>query len=263
MRCAAARAPRARSPPRSAVRARSRELRRPREVVRACGADRRRPRAAASPRRARGRAAGGRPAGRSQHAARQRDARAARPGSPTPCRRRRGTSRAGRPTSRRARTPTSGQVGVAITSQPRNAASKSRRKQRAHLLRLAVVGVVVAGREHVGAEQDAALHLGAEALRARAQVHLGEARARRARGGRSARRRSARGCSTPRRWRSGSRRRPRSGVCGSETSRTFAPARLELGHRAAHRARARAGSTPVARRSTRAAARSRAPRRRP
>ena len=37
--------------------------------------------------------------------------------------------------------------------------------QRAHLLRLAVVGVVVAGRQGVGAEHDAALHLGAEARR--------------------------------------------------------------------------------------------------
>ena len=44
--------------------------------------------------------------------------------------------------------------------------------QRADLLGLAVVGVVVAGRQGVGAEHDAALHLGAEAGRAGAVVHL-------------------------------------------------------------------------------------------
>ncbi len=45
---------------------------------------------------------------------------------------------------------------------------------RPHLLRLAVVGVVVAGRERVGAEHDAALGLLAEALPAGALVQLGE-----------------------------------------------------------------------------------------
>ena len=44
----------------------------------------------------------------------------------------------------------------------------------AHLLGLAVVGLVVAGRERVGADQDAALRLGAEALPARALVEGGE-----------------------------------------------------------------------------------------
>ena len=39
--------------------------------------------------------------------------------------------------------------------------------ERAHLLRAAVVGVVVAGAQRVGAEDDAALHLGAEAGLAR------------------------------------------------------------------------------------------------
>ena len=36
--------------------------------------------------------------------------------------------------------------------------------QRAHLLRPGVIGVVIAGRQHIGADQDAALHLRAEAL---------------------------------------------------------------------------------------------------
>jgi hypothetical protein len=36
--------------------------------------------------------------------------------------------------------------------------------QTANLLRLEVIGVVVAVREHIGADQDAALDLGAEAL---------------------------------------------------------------------------------------------------
>ena len=63
---------------------------------------------------------------------------------------------------------------------------------------LQVVGVVVAGREHVGAGHDAPLHLRAEALAARAlvEVHAGPADSRS--DGRSARRRSARGStSTP------------------------------------------------------------------
>ena len=50
--------------------------------------------------------------------------------------------------------------------------------QRAHLLRLLVVRVVVAGAQHVGAEQDAAPDLGAEPLAAgrlveRADVAVG------------------------------------------------------------------------------------------
>ena len=44
--------------------------------------------------------------------------------------------------------------------------------ERAHLLRLEVVGVVVAGRQRVGAEHDAPLHLGAEARVARRRVHV-------------------------------------------------------------------------------------------
>ena len=46
---------------------------------------------------------------------------------------------------------------------------------RAHLLRLAVEGVVVAGRERVGADHDPALGLVAEALVAGALVHLDQA----------------------------------------------------------------------------------------
>ena len=48
--------------------------------------------------------------------------------------------------------------------------------ERAHLLRLAVVRVVVAGRQRVGAEHDAPLHLGAEAGGARRRVHRGRRR---------------------------------------------------------------------------------------
>ena len=46
--------------------------------------------------------------------------------------------------------------------------------QRADLLGLQVVGVVVAGRERVGPEHDAPLDLGAEALVAGLAVHVGE-----------------------------------------------------------------------------------------
>ena len=54
-------------------------------------------------------------------------------------------------------------------------ASEVVRDQRAHLLRLLVVGVVVAGRQHVRAEQDAARDFGAEAARARRLVHAAQA----------------------------------------------------------------------------------------
>ena len=59
----------------------------------------------------------------------------------------------------------------AITSQRSNARVEVAPDERAHLLRLDVVGVVVAGRQRVGAEHDAALHLGAEARVARRLVH--------------------------------------------------------------------------------------------
>ncbi len=44
--------------------------------------------------------------------------------------------------------------------------------ERAHLLRLQVIGVVIARRQHIGADQDAALHLRAEALGARLLIHV-------------------------------------------------------------------------------------------
>src|SRR3546814_9734415 len=44
--------------------------------------------------------------------------------------------------------------------------------QGADALRLQIIGVVIAGGEDVGADQDAALHLRAEALGARVLVHL-------------------------------------------------------------------------------------------
>jgi hypothetical protein len=43
--------------------------------------------------------------------------------------------------------------------------------QRAHLLTLQIVGVVIAGRERESAEHDAALDLGAEALGARVRSY--------------------------------------------------------------------------------------------
>ena len=60
-----------------------------------------------------------------------------------------------------------GDVGVTITSHARERRREVVGDQRAHVLRLAVVGVVVAGAQHVRAEHDAALRLGAEALAAR------------------------------------------------------------------------------------------------
>ncbi len=52
---------------------------------------------------------------------------------------------------------------------------------RAHALGAAVVGVVVAGRQRIGAEHDPPLDLGAEAVVARARVHVQQiARTRRA-----------------------------------------------------------------------------------
>ena len=52
--------------------------------------------------------------------------------------------------------------------------------QRAHLLRLQVVGVVVAGRQHIGADHDAALDLAAEAGGAGLLVHVDDVLARHA-----------------------------------------------------------------------------------
>src|SRR5205807_6028524 len=46
--------------------------------------------------------------------------------------------------------------------------------QRADLLRAQVIGVVIAGREHIRADHDAAAHLVAEAGRTRVLVHVGD-----------------------------------------------------------------------------------------
>src|SRR5262249_22258057 len=46
--------------------------------------------------------------------------------------------------------------------------------QRAYLLCAQVVGVVIAGRKHVGADHDAPAHLLAETARARVLVHVGD-----------------------------------------------------------------------------------------
>ena len=75
---------------------------------------------------------------------------------------------------------TVGDVGETSTSNRSSAAACSRQDHRPHLLRLAVVGVVVAGRERVGAEHDPPLRLVAEALVARPLDHLAESRRRHA-----------------------------------------------------------------------------------
>ena len=58
---------------------------------------------------------------------------------------------------------------------PLEGAGEIARDQGPHLLRLAVVGVVIAGRQYIGADQDAPAHLGAEAGGAGRFVHLVEA----------------------------------------------------------------------------------------
>ena len=67
-----------------------------------------------------------------------------------------------------------GVVGPAIRSQCCSAAWKSCAIRRRRRCGLQVVGVVVAVREHVGADQDAALDLGAEASARLFSVHVGE-----------------------------------------------------------------------------------------
>ena len=92
-----------------------------------------------------------------------------------------------------------GAVGVRIRSQLSNACVEIARDQRPDLLRLVEIGVVEAGREHIGADHDPALDLGAEAGGAGRLVHVVEAallRLRRA--GRSGRRHSGRGWTRPR-----------------------------------------------------------------
>ncbi len=160
-----------------------------------------------------------------------------------PCRRgssagRSGTSRAGSPSSRRARNATVGDVGETSASKRSNARVVLALDHGPHLLRLAVVGVVVAGRERVRADHDPALRLVAEALVARALVHVESGRRPRRRGSRSGRRRSARDSTTPRPGRSGSSRRsrtrpraaastppPRRRACGRARSRAATASR--------------------------------------
>ena len=65
-----------------------------------------------------------------------------------------------------------GVAGVSIASMPlRKAVLEIALDQRAHLLRPDVIGVVVAGREHIGADHHAPAHLLAEAFRARLLIH--------------------------------------------------------------------------------------------
>ena len=61
------------------------------------------------------------------------------------------------------RNATVGEVGVSSRSQLSKALLEVAPDERAHALRLAVVGVVVARRERVGADQAAALDLAPEA----------------------------------------------------------------------------------------------------
>ena len=70
------------------------------------------------------------------------------------------------------RKATVGEVGVSRRSQLLEGLLEIAPDERAHALRLAVVGVVVARRERVGADQAAALDLAAEAPPARGVVHL-------------------------------------------------------------------------------------------
>jgi hypothetical protein len=65
-----------------------------------------------------------------------------------------------------------GAVGPEDHIALRERAGEVARDQAADLLRLQVVGVVVAVREHVRADEDAPLHLGAEAFGAGAAVHV-------------------------------------------------------------------------------------------
>ena len=65
-----------------------------------------------------------------------------------------------------------GATGAAIRSQLSKGALEIAPDERAHLLSLQIVSVVVAGREREGAEHDAPFDLGAEALRASAIVQF-------------------------------------------------------------------------------------------
>ena len=138
-----------------------------------------------------------------------------------------------------------GAVGPRITSHCREGPAEVVGDQAAHLLRLEVVGVVVAVRQHVGADQDAPLDLGAEALGARLPVHVEQVGVLARRGGRSARRRSATGSTTPRPARSRSRPAPRAGRWAASTSTVVAPSAPQLGERRRRSPRPTSASTPA------------------
>src|SRR5437870_2352085 len=94
-----------------------------------------------------------------------------------------GTTAAGRPASEAGTVKMSPRyifTGSSILAPISNAVVECGRKvardQAADFLRLQVIGVVVAVREHVSADQDALLHFRAEALGARARVHVDEIR---------------------------------------------------------------------------------------
>ena len=76
---------------------------------------------------------------------------------------------------RRAETPASGSSASRRRRRPERALEIAA-NQRPHLLGLQVIRVVVAGAEDVGAEHDAAFHLGAESGAARPVVHVAERR---------------------------------------------------------------------------------------
>ncbi len=88
---------------------------------------------------------------------------------------------------------TVGAVGVTMKSTSLEGAAEVLGDLRAHPLRAAVVGVVVARGERVGAEHDPPLDLRSEAVVARARVHRRAGPSAPSRAARSARRRSAPG----------------------------------------------------------------------
>ena len=82
------------------------------------------------------------------------------------------TSRRDRPSSHRVRTPAHGVIGASSTSQRLNASVKSRAIRLRTLLRPQIVGVVIAGRQHIGADHDAAADFAAEAFGAATLVKI-------------------------------------------------------------------------------------------
>ena len=120
-----------------------------------------------------------------------------------------------------------------------NASSKSRRMSVRTCIAFEIVRVVVAGRQRVGAEHDAALYLGRRSRRRGSRRTSRAALVPRPRGSRSARRRSARGSTTPRPWRRCSRWPPRT-RCAAATLRRCSRRRASsVVDRRAHGARRR------------------------